>query len=243
LTDFFIVSCEHGGKQIPQAYQRFFQTDDDQALLNTHRGFDAGALLMAQDLAERLAAPLVSSTVSRLLVDLNRSLGHPKLHSNPIRNAPASLRAQIIKQHYLPYRTTMEELVQQGVEQGKRVVHISCHSFTPELNGIVRTCDVGLLYDPARQGEAKLCKTWQLAIHTAAPYIKVRRNYPYAGKNDGLTTALRRRYSADEYIGIELEINQKHILKPDSHWVALRIMLIESLLGVLGVMTKAHRMR
>jgi N-formylglutamate amidohydrolase len=39
-------------------------------------------------LATALAAPLVASTASRLRVDLNRSVGHPRLHSEVARNAP-----------------------------------------------------------------------------------------------------------------------------------------------------------
>jgi len=57
----------------------------------------------------------------------------------------------------------------------------------------------------------------------------VRRNYPYAGKNDGFTTYLRRRFPSDAYLGIELEINQKHVMAADSDWVDLRGMLVESL--------------
>jgi predicted N-formylglutamate amidohydrolase len=233
VADYLIVSCEHGGNRIPPAYRQFFQADEDRAMLATHRGFDAGALAMARDLAGRLAAPLVSSTVSRLLVDLNRSLTHPKVHSPGVRAAPAAVRGKIAGQHYRPYRAAVEDLVKAGVGRGSRVVHVSCHSFTPALNGVVRNCDVGLLYDPARPGEADLCRRWQAAIQAAAPHLRVRRNYPYAGKNDGLTTSLRRRFPADAYVGVELEVNQRHVLKPARGWAALRSLLVESLDGVL----------
>ena len=33
------------------------------------------------------------------------------------------------------------------------MIHVSSHSFTPELDGKVRRADVGLLYDPAPRGE------------------------------------------------------------------------------------------
>lgn len=202
-------------------------------MLASHRGFDAGALLMARDLAAVLLAPLVSATVSRLLVDLNRSLTHPKVFSANLDGIPANIKAQIVRQHYQPYRDEMEKQVKLGISQGKRLVHVSCHSFTPVLDGKVRNCDIGLLYDPVRPGESEVCKAWQAAIHASNPPLKVRRNYPYAGKNDGLTTALRQRYSADDYVGIELEINQKHILGSAGHWKKCREILIQSLLSVL----------
>ncbi|MBU2938472.1 hypothetical protein KO494_02870 [Lacinutrix sp. C3R15] len=39
--------------------------------------------------------------------------------------------------------------------------------------------------------------------------LQVRYNYPYLGKADGFTTYLRKQ-DYKNYIGIELEINQKH---------------------------------
>ena len=33
------------------------------------------------------------------------------------------------------------------------MIHLSSHSFTPELDGKVRKADIGLIYDPARQRE------------------------------------------------------------------------------------------
>ncbi len=89
------------------------------------------------------------------------------------------------------------------------MIHISSHSFTPELNGKVRRADVGLLYDPGRRGEAELCARWKaVARGNRAPELRVRRNYPYAGKGDGLTSHLRRRFPRGAYVGIELEVNQ-----------------------------------
>ena len=77
--DSFLVTCEHGGNRIPSSLQPLFR--GYRALLATHRGFDPGALVMARQLATAFAAPLVTSTTSRLVVDLNRSIGHPRLYS------------------------------------------------------------------------------------------------------------------------------------------------------------------
>jgi hypothetical protein len=35
----------------------------------------------------------------------------------------------------------------------------------------------------------------------------VRRNYPYRGAADGLTTSLRRKLNTPRYLGIEIEVN------------------------------------
>jgi len=113
------------------------------------------------------------------------------------------------------------------------VIHLSSHSFTPDLDGKVRNADIGLLYDPARPGEADLCERWKAALSACAPGLRVRRNYPYAGKGDGLTAWFRRRLSPAAYMGIELEINQKHIIRADRDWTALRKVIVESLCRAL----------
>ena len=150
-----LVSCEHGGNRVPGCYRRLFH--DLQRLLKTHRGYDFGALLMAREIAASFKAPLVASTTTRLLVDLNRSIGHPRLHVEAVRNASREERQQILADHYLPYRRQVEVLVGKAIARGRRVIHVSSHSFTSELNGKVRTADVGLLYDPARPGEVRMC--------------------------------------------------------------------------------------
>jgi predicted N-formylglutamate amidohydrolase len=49
LRDFWVVTCEHGGNRIPSAYVDLFH--GWQARLSSHQGYDAGALVMARDLA------------------------------------------------------------------------------------------------------------------------------------------------------------------------------------------------
>lgn len=234
--DSFIITCEHGGNRIPPRYRPLFRGQD--AMLRTHRGYDPGALLMARELAGALRAPLVSATVSRLLVDLNRSLGHPRLFGDATRGAPATVRAAIVDQHYRPYRAEVERLVRKAIARGRRVVHVSSHSFTPELDGKVRRADVGLLYDPARRGEAALCGRWKAALATSAPELMVRRNYPYAGKGDGLTSYLRRQFAPELYVGIELEVNHGIVLAGGRRWTALRGTLIESLRKALRIKSR-----
>ena len=191
---------------------------------------------MARALARAFDAPLVTSTTSRLLVDLNRSIGHRQLFSTMTRNAPPETRAQIVEHHYRPYRTQVEHLVTEAVSRGDRVIHVSSHSFTPELNGQVRSADVGLLYNPARSGESELCARWKGSLAAVAPELRVRRNYPYAGKADGLTSHLRRHFTQTDYRGIELEINQRIVLTAGRHWTTLRRILIESLQKVTATL-------
>lgn len=214
-----MITCEHGGNRIPARYSDLFH--DHAASLATHRGYDAGALAMARELASEFGAPLVASTVSRLLIDLNRSIGHRQLYSSATRNVAKEIRAEIVRKHYRPYRDEVEDLVRRAAGAGKNVIHVSSHSFTPEIDGEVREADVGLLFDPRRAGEVALSTRWQAALKAVAPGLKVRRNYPYVGSADGLTRHFRRCFSPAQYVGIELEINQKHV-KAGPRWRRLR---------------------
>ncbi len=44
-----------------------------------------------------------------------------------------------------------------------------------------------------------------------APELRLRRNYPYQGRGDGLTASLRKHHPDAAYVGIELEVNQRFV--------------------------------
>lgn len=226
-----LVTCEHGGNRIPPGYRHLFANSRE--LLQTHRGFDPGALIMAKALASHFRASLLTATISRLLVDLNRTVGHRNLHMEAIRMLSASSRQMIVERYHQPYWEEAERLVLQRIDHCGGAIHISCHSFTNILNGMTREADIGLLYDPARQGEVALCADWKSELKVSAPERRVRRNFPYEGRGNGLTSALRKKYSPDEYVGVELEINQKNVLPLSRQWSGLRESIINSLQSVL----------
>lgn len=231
-TEAVIITCEHGGNRIPPRYRALF--DRGHAALNSHRGWDPGALPLARELAAALDAPLHFSTVSRLLVDLNRSEGHPRVFSKYTRALPESERERVLREHYRPYREAVARRIE-GQNSGKnRIVHISVHSFTPVLKGVRRTADIGLLYDPRRPREKALAAAWQHAIRSVQPGLKVRLNYPYLGTSDGHTTSLRGRFQPNFYAGIELEVNQAIVRAGGARWAAVRRDLVGSLAVALG---------
>lgn len=202
-----LVTCEHGGNRVPPELAQRFRAWH--ALLASHRGYDAGALATARTLARALGAPLVASTVSRLVADLNRSPGRQFRGSPIMRAAPPDVRAHANARYYAPYRAEVEHIVGDAIRAGARVVHVSSHSFTPSLDGAVRHADVGLLYDPARIAERELCVRWQRALGARVTSLRVRRNHPYLGRSDGLTTYLRRRFDSERYVGVEIEVSQR----------------------------------
>jgi predicted N-formylglutamate amidohydrolase len=204
-TVVLLLTCEHGGNRIPPRYRALFR--GQRRRLESHRGYDRGALACARAMAARLAAPLFAAETSRLLVDLNRSLHHPALFSAVTRPLPRVVREQILEHHYHPHRRRVERWIASRIKSGRVVTHVAVHSFTPRLNGERRTADIGLLYDPRRALEAGVCAAWKQALKVDGR--AARRNYPYRGVSDGLTRHLRGRFPPERYAGIELEINQR----------------------------------
>lgn len=202
-----LVTCEHGGHQVPAPYRPLFGHLDD--LLVSHRGWDPGALPLARVLAHALGAPIRFSTTTRLLVDLNRSPHNPAVFSEVTRPLVVEERLRILDRYHRPYRDDVERDVDEAIERGERVVHLSVHTFTPFLNGSVRRTDVGLLYDPDRAPERMLVGAWVAGLKRRLPGSSIRRNHPYRGATDGLTTWLRRTHGPDGYLGIEIEVSQR----------------------------------
>jgi predicted N-formylglutamate amidohydrolase len=227
------VTCEHGGNRVPPRYRALFSHE----LLASHRGYDRGALTLAREFAAAFGARLFYSTTSRLLVELNRSPSHRHLFSEPVRTLPAPERGALLERLYRPYRERVETHITRAVRRGARVIHLSCHSFTPVLDGIERNADVGLLYDPRRALETALCAAWQRSLYG----LRVRRNYPYRGTDDGFTTYLRCRFDEACYVGIELEVNQRFPLGNGRRWRALRRHLIETWGSVCSGDERQHR--
>jgi predicted N-formylglutamate amidohydrolase len=221
-----LITCEHGGNQIPKEFAKHFLQHQD--LLQTHRGWDPGALEFYRKFTAAGADASFYSETSRLLVELNRSRHHENLFSIVTRNIPEVEKAAILARHYEPYRAQVEAAIRSFTEQNHSVLHISVHSFTPELNGEIRNADIGLLYDPKRKTEKDFCARWKENLLQEDPALKVRFNYPYRGTADGFTTYLRKHFPDEKYAGIELEVNQKFPFGDLKNWEKLQENVVQS---------------
>ncbi|MEX2185629.1 MAG: N-formylglutamate amidohydrolase [Pirellulales bacterium] len=222
-----VVTCEHGGNEVPPEHAAAFEGAKD--ILDSHRGYDPGTLELAGEFAAALAAPLHVATVSRLVVELNRSPHHRALFSEFTRGLSTPARGQLIERHYRPYRDAVEARIADVIGAGAVALHVSVHSFTPVFDGVARRADVGLLYDPRRTLERQWCGRWRDALVQRRSDLLIRRNYPYRGVADGFVTHLRRTFSEASYVGVELEVNQKFPLASGSAWTRLKQDLAQTL--------------
>lgn len=226
-----VVSCEHGGNKVPPAHAAIFR--GQRALLESHRGWDPGAIELGRQLAQAYGAPFFASTTTRLLIDLNRSIGNQQLFSELTRGLARELRLAIVASHYRPYRDAVEGEIARLVSAGVHVVHVASHSFTPVMKGVARRADVAWLYDPRRARERDLSRRWRTALAKRCPDLLLRRNVPYRGRSDGLAALLRTRFADADYAGIELEVNQRFVAHAGAPWDTLRRHLVHSLAEAL----------
>jgi predicted N-formylglutamate amidohydrolase len=207
-----VVSCEHASNRLPSRYRRLGLSP---VRLEEHIAWDRGAAIVATIVARRLRAPLHRAKWSRLLVDPNRSVGHPKLipavaFGVPIpgnRRLTPVERTHRLHTYYNPYRDAVLRDVLDVVRTEGTCLHVAVHSFVPVFDGVERRADFGLLYDPARRREAAFAVLLREGLQ--AQGFEVRMNFPYRGTSDGFTTALRRRLRAPVYVGLEIEMNQR----------------------------------
>lgn len=227
-----LLTCEHGGNLVPDDLAALARGHE--RLLASHRGHDPGALELAGRLAVALRAPLRFALVSRLLVDLNRSPDSPDLFSELTRDAAPALRRQILNRHYRPYRREVTAAVRSALRRSAHpVLHVSVHTFTPVLRGVRRDVDIGLLFDPARPLERAIVSAWERSLRAALPRLRIRRNAPYKGTDDGLTTHLRTLTDPGRYAGIELEVNQRFPRRAGPAWERTMSAIADSLRSIL----------
>ncbi len=227
IRDRLVLTCEHAGNHIPPKYLELFESIEAKRALNSHLGYDVGAFWAAKQLAVLLDATLAFTKVSRLLIDHNRSEQHKELFSEFSDALDEETREALLRNYHRRHRDSVRKLI--NTRTLKPVVHIAVHSFTPVLDGEERTADIAFLYDPSRKLEKAFCErvTSNLKGQTE---LRVRRNYPYKGTTDGLTTTLRKEYKPRDYLGIELEINQAALVLSDR---SERRAMIESLVGAI----------
>ncbi|MDA0195114.1 MAG: N-formylglutamate amidohydrolase [Bacteroidetes bacterium] len=80
-----VITCEHAGNKIHKDFKYLFK--GQKKVLISHRGWDPGALELAKFLSKKSDSVLFQTSISRLLVEANRSDFHPQLfseYSNPL---------------------------------------------------------------------------------------------------------------------------------------------------------------
>jgi predicted N-formylglutamate amidohydrolase len=147
-----LVVCDHAANALPP---RYGDLGLPRQALERHIAYDIGAAWLTRRLAERLNAPAVLSTYSRLLIDANRGADDPTLVMRVSDGdlVPGNARVgeeEIARRrslYWAPYRSAIEATVEAMLASGAPPAILSIHSFTPHWRGDKRPWKVGVLWD------------------------------------------------------------------------------------------------
>jgi predicted N-formylglutamate amidohydrolase len=201
-----LLTCEHASNRLPLPGRadRLLR-----GILDSHWGWDPGAMALTREVARRLGAAAVAGRWSRLLVDLNRPVSDPTLVRSEVdgvelpwnrRLAPRDLERRILTYH-TPYHAEVDRLILRHLVRGLRPTLVAVHTFTPELEGKKRRFDAGVLFtDHARLA-------YRIGKVLRAHGLRVRYNEPYSGLA-GMMYSVDRHGKHHGLTNIEVEFNQ-----------------------------------
>jgi predicted N-formylglutamate amidohydrolase len=202
-----VLSCEHASWTLPPGVD----LGVTEGVLQSQAGWDHGAFEIAARLSEAVGLPVHAGAFTRMFCDLNRAADHPDVIPTVSYGAPvpgnahlsAGDRAARLAQFHAPYWDAIRRDVQARLRDSGGVLHLSSHSFSPDLDPHVRVFDVGVLYDPGHAFEAELAERMMFALRGAG--LVVRANQPYTGLGPAVCTSLREELAGQRYAGIEIE--------------------------------------
>jgi predicted N-formylglutamate amidohydrolase len=145
-----LLLCDHASNHVPDD----IDLGIDPALLDRHIAIDIGAAPLTRALASALDAPAILATVSRLVIDLNREVGHggliPERSDGHMIFGNVDLDpAERIARFHRPYHATIEA----EIDRWRPTLIVAVHSFTPalETGGADRPWEVGILSNRDRR--------------------------------------------------------------------------------------------
>ena len=185
MADLLLV-CDHASNAVPPFVEPLGLLEEDMA---RHIAWDVGARGVTLGLAERLGAPALLTTWSRLVIDPNRGADDPtlvmKLYDGSIvpgnRGVDEAEIAHRVERLHRPYHEAIDEALDGMIAAGRQPAIVSMHSFTPQFRGRApRPWHIGVLWDKDDRLVAPLMTQLNLAGD-----LVVGDNEPYSGQLAG----------------------------------------------------------
>lgn len=222
-TGELLLVCDHASNAVPPGIDLGIAPD----LLDRHIAVDIGTAELTRALAQRLRAPAILATVSRLVIDLHRPPDHPGLipttsdgHAIP-GNIGADRPGRIARFH-APYHRAVAAQV---LKARPRLI-AAIHSFTPALEqgSAPRPWPIGILANRHRRA-ADLAIAW-----LRSRGIDVGDNQPYSGRDLNMT--LNRHGEANGIASLAIEVRNDELLTDDG--VAIWANRLAEMLGEIA---------
>jgi predicted N-formylglutamate amidohydrolase len=218
----FVLACEHASNRFPERFGDLGLTPHQRLM---HIAWDPGAYAVALRLSDLLDAPLVASTVSRLVIDCNRAYDAPDLIPaiSERTDIPGNKgvgdneRAERIGAYHQPFHDTLDSMLEARRLAGVETVFVTIHSFTPVYKDVPRPWPIGLIHgrDPG------FTMALRDALAADDPALDIGWNQPYSALN-GVTYTLEHHGDGRALDATMIEIRHNEILEPEgvAGWAA-----------------------
>jgi predicted N-formylglutamate amidohydrolase len=211
----FAIVVDHASNRIPPRWGDLGLTPSDRV---RHIAWDPGALAVSMRLSELLDAPVVHSTVSRLVIDCNRDLDALDLVPTLSEHTPIPGNAALtaddlhwrIASAHAPFHDAIDRVIDARAAVGLPTILVCMHSFTPTYNGKSRPWPIGLIHGRDQRFTAAL----RDALATEAADLNIGWNEPYSALN-GVTYTLEHHGDGRGLDATMIEIQHDEILEPN----------------------------
>ncbi len=229
----FVFVCDHASNFLPPPYDTSLGITEADKI--AHIAWDPGALGVARGLSRALDAPLVFTTVSRLIIDCNREETRPDLipclsETTEIagnRDIPAAEKDFRLNLAHRPFHNAIDKVISQRLERGVPTAVVSIHTFTPVYKGNSRPWEIGLI----SENDRSLADPVIADLNTRGD-LTVGDNEPYA-PSDGVYYTIRRHGEDRQLPCLMIEIRNDEVRTPaeEDRWTQILAPVLENAAG------------
>jgi hypothetical protein len=213
-----LFSCEHATCAVPEAFREVFKGSED--IVASTKGWDPGALNLAQGFSMKFRTPLIHGDVTRLLIDLNEE-GDLRW-SNFSGKLPEATQTKLTDRHERPYRLALNNRINDDLARNHKILHLMLHTEEggPEL-----------VLEIQRDGFAReAAEVWRATLAANGVEMRVTKI-----EGSGLMARLTETYPGDRYGLMRLKVPQSYFLEGKPlRWETLKKFLLTSLPQVVA---------
>ncbi len=128
-----LITCSYATCAIPEAQREIFRGQEE--LLTSEKGWEPGALNLAQGLAMKLSSPLIHGEVSRLLIDLEMT-GEERW-SEFTKKIPQPARSRVTDRIVNKFEHQIENRLVEDLRRNDSIIHFLIHTAPIEDGKII----------------------------------------------------------------------------------------------------------
>lgn len=150
-SSLFLLLGDHAGNLVPERLAGLGIGPDD---LHRHIALDIGVSELGSQLSAKLGAPFIEQRYSRLVIDCNRAVEDPGSIARVSDGTAIPGNAGLsppefedrVAEIFRPYHRAISGMLAKRQASSLPARLVSLHSFTPQLAGLDRPWEIGVLY-------------------------------------------------------------------------------------------------